>query len=57
MTSYSPLTNYLYRAHVSPYRATSAVVNGDALTVYLSDGRVRVFSLLPNQNPVLRYTR
>jgi hypothetical protein len=54
---YDQSGNYLYRVHVGPYRATSAFVNGDALTVSLSDGRVQVFSLMPGQNPILRYTR
>ena len=54
---YDQLGNYLYRVHIGPYRATSAVVSGEALTICLADGRVQVFSLLPNQNPVLCYTR
>lgn len=54
---YDQVGNYLYRIHVAPGRVTSAVVNADALTVCLADGRVQVYSLQTSQYPILRYTR
>lgn len=49
--------SYLNNVHVGPEQAISAVVNGDSLAVNLASGRVQVFSLGENRNPVLRYTR